>query len=83
MHKTMPSINSTISDWFPWITNDGCNLLDRNLSRKIEDENAQLTRSDALVALKWYSHLPSGYRTKSDELVAGTLQQFVNSSFDV
>lgn len=54
-----------IRSWYPWITNENSNVLDKNLSLKLEESEC-ITGTEALVALKWYDNIPNSFRTFND-----------------
>lgn len=65
----------TVISWFPWVTNDNCDVLDRNLSRKIAAGSASLIMPEILTALRWYESIPEGFRSEEDNYIASVLSE--------
>ncbi len=76
-----PRLNEVVRSWYPWITSSDCNILDRNLNRKVELGDVNLTTSEILTALKWFGCVPEGFRSEADETTARFLSRRVGHSF--
>lgn len=71
------AIGDVITSWFPWVTSGNCDILDRNLNRRISSmgTSLELAAPEILTALRWYNQVPDGFRSSDDECVAGLLEE--------
>lgn len=77
-----PFVGRVLLSWFPWITSDDCNILDRNLNRKVATGGRGLTTADVLTALKWYDNVPEGFKSGRDVQAASLLSESIAAAMN-
>jgi len=71
-----PQVQNVISTWYPWVTNQESDILDRNLNRKVSRADlVALSGPEILTVLRWFECVPDGFRSGNDLIVVSLLEE--------